>query len=601
MFFLGIRSGYLKDIVYFLKQVYQYAGWRLFASLIAVTIVSLLDGIAILLLIPLIHFTGMVDFGLENSFLSSFSLFEHVPSSVVLPLILLIFVVIVAVHHLIEKAVMIKHTRIQMGFLTHLRMSIYQDILLSNWSFFLKKSSSDLIHTVLTEIAKTSGGTRSILQLCTNLIFAFVQIGMAFILSPYITSFVLLLGMVAIYMNRKYLKLTQAFGKQNYTLGKKFLAGITDQLGGIKEIKSNHLEEAQLRWAGEMTAQMQEEQVNYMNTRLRSQLNYKISLAVFIAVFVYLSIQLFQAQSATLLLIVVIFSRLWPRVAGIQSSLEQITTAIPSFKAVKLLQSECKQAREELISSDEKLKLENSITYQQVSFRYVKEKYALKDINVTIPSKKMTAIVGKSGAGKSTFVDLLMGLNQPQEGALHIDGQKISNHSLALLRQSIGYVSQEPFLFNGTIRENLLLLRPNATDQELWQALSFASAADFVKKLPESLDTYIGDRGIKLSGGEKQRLVLARVILKDPLILILDEATSSLDTENEKNIQESIEQLKGKMTIIVIAHRLSTIRDADQVIVLDEGKVVQVGEFVQLSKDKNQLFSQLLQRQVEAM
>lgn len=135
MFFLGTRGGYLKDIIYFLKQVYQYAGWRLFASLIAVTIVSLLDGLAILLLIPLIHFTGMVDFGLENSFLSSFSLFEYVPSSVVLPLILLIFVVIVAVHHLIEKAVMIKHTRIQMGFLTHLRMSIYQDILLSNWSF----------------------------------------------------------------------------------------------------------------------------------------------------------------------------------------------------------------------------------------------------------------------------------------------------------------------------------------------------------------------------------------------------------------------------------------------------------------------------------
>ena len=156
---------------------------------------------------------------------------------------------------------------------------------------------------------------------------------------------------------------------------------------------------------------------------------------------------------------------------------------------------------------------------------------------------------------------------------------------------------QEPFLFNATFRENLLMIEPDATEEQIWEALEFSSAAEFVKKLPQGLDTLIGDRGIRLSGGERQRIVLARAILRKPSILVLDEATSALDTENERKIQQAIEQLKGKMTVIVIAHRLSTIRNADQVIVLDKGKIIQRGEFNQLAKEETGMFSHLLQNQ----
>ncbi len=174
-----------------------------------------------------------------------------------------------------------------------------------------------------------------------------------------------------------------------------------------------------------------------------------------------------------------------------------------------------------------------------------------------------------------------------------------SEHLLSL-RRSISYVAQDPFLFNTSIRENLVLVAPESSDDDLWEALEFSSAAEFVKRLPDGLDTLIGDRGIKLSGGERQRLVLARAILRKPKILVLDEATSALDTENESKIQEALERLKGKMTIIVIAHRLSTIRNADQVVVLDEGEVIQRGGFNQLANEKRNVFSQLLQNQVKA-
>jgi ATP-binding cassette subfamily C protein len=212
----------------------------------------------------------------------------------------------------------------------------------------------------------------------------------------------------------------------------------------------------------------------------------------------------------------------------------------------------------------------------------------------------MTAIVGRSGAGKSTLIDLLMGLNQPDRGEVRIDDILLTSDHLLSLRKSISYIPQDPFLFNATIRENLMIIDPNASDESIWESLGFAAADDFVSRLPQGLDTLIGDRGVRLSGGERQRLVLARAILRKPAILVLDEATSALDTENEAKIQAAIERLKGTMTIIVIAHRLSTIRNADQVLVMDQGEIIQVGEYNQLAGEKRGMFSNLLGIQMES-
>ena len=267
------------------------------------------------------------------------------------------------------------------------------------------------------------------------------------------------------------------------------------------------------------------------------------------------------------------------------------------------IQNECLMEKEiydeQSIGSTPPYSITKEIICQDVFFRYDKSKdqYAIEGINIKIPVNQMTAIVGPSGAGKSTLIDLLMGLNQPEKGKVLIDGLPLTKDSLLPLRRSISYVPQDPFLFNATLRENLLMIEPNATEEQIWEALEFSSAAEFVNKLPQGLDTIIGDRGIRLSGGERQRIVLARAILRKPSILVLDEATSALDTENERKIQEAIEQLKGKMTVIVIAHRLSTIRNADQVIVLDKGKIIQRGEFNQLANEETGMFSHLLQNQ----
>jgi len=217
------------------------------------------------------------------------------------------------------------------------------------------------------------------------------------------------------------------------------------------------------------------------------------------------------------------------------------------------------------------------IRYQDVSFSYVEGLPALRNVSFHAPPGATVALVGATGAGKSTVVNLLVRFYEFTSGQIYIDRKSIREYDLRALREAIGVVTQESFLFNGSIRENLLMGKPQATDAELWRAVIAANAQQFIQRLPGGLESVVGERGVKLSVGEKQRLSIARALLKDPPILILDEATASVDTATERLIQEALERLMANRTSIVIAHRLSTIVRADQILVLDHGRIIERG------------------------
>ena len=217
------------------------------------------------------------------------------------------------------------------------------------------------------------------------------------------------------------------------------------------------------------------------------------------------------------------------------------------------------------------------IRYQDVSFSYVEGLPALRNISFHAPPGATVALVGATGAGKSTVVNLLVRFYEFTSGQIYIDRKPIREYDLRALREAIGVVTQESFLFNGSIRENLLMGKPQATDAELWRAVIAANAQQFIQRLPGGLESVVGERGVKLSVGEKQRLSIARALLKDPPILILDEATASVDTATERLIQEALERLMANRTSIVIAHRLSTIVRADQILVVDHGRIIERG------------------------
>jgi ABC-type multidrug transport system fused ATPase/permease subunit len=222
------------------------------------------------------------------------------------------------------------------------------------------------------------------------------------------------------------------------------------------------------------------------------------------------------------------------------------------------------------------------IRYENVSFSYMEGLLALKHISFHALPGTTTALVGATGAGKSTLVNLLVRFYEFDSGQIYVDDKPIREYDLRSLREAIGVVTQESFLFNGSIRENLLMGKPTATEAELWRAVDAANARQFIERLPQGVESVVGERGVKLSVGEKQRLSIARALLKDPPILILDEATASVDTATERLIQEALEHLMANRTSIVIAHRLSTIVGADQILVLDHGRVVERGTHEEL-------------------
>lgn len=235
--------------------------------------------------------------------------------------------------------------------------------------------------------------------------------------------------------------------------------------------------------------------------------------------------------------------------------------------------------------SGEPLRLtKGHVVYDDVRFTYSGKHATLQGVTLEAQPGQVVALVGPTGAGKSTIINLLTRFYEFESGDIRIDGQSIRNVSKPSLRAAIGYVTQESFMFNGTVRDNLVIAKRGAAEEELWDVLEAANAREFVERLPEKLDTQVGERGVRLSVGEKQRLSIARALLKNPPILLLDEATASVDTETERLIQQALERLMVNRTSFVIAHRLSTVRDADLILVLERGRLVEEGRHEDLMK-----------------
>jgi ABC-type multidrug transport system fused ATPase/permease subunit len=242
--------------------------------------------------------------------------------------------------------------------------------------------------------------------------------------------------------------------------------------------------------------------------------------------------------------------------------------------------------------------IEGEVVFDDVSFRYASGDQVLHDVSFRMAPGEVVALVGPSGAGKTSIANLLCRFYDPEGGRILVDGTDLREITLESLRRQVAVVLQDTFLFNDTVRENLLYGKPDASEAELVAAAEAAYAHDFITALPEGYDTELGERGVRLSGGQKQRLALARAILADPRILILDEATSSVDAEAEYLIQQALDAVLEGRTALVIAHRLSTVRNADKIIALEEGRIIEIGDHHELM-DRGGLYSQLYRRQLE--
>ncbi len=289
------------------------------------------------------------------------------------------------------------------------------------------------------------------------------------------------------------------------------------------------------------------------------------------------------------------YYKIIPIIGNIINSKSSIDASFPSYDQVKKIQEQANSF--EKIGGDIKFdQFKDIISFENISFSYEKDKDFIKNLSFQIKKGQFIALVGESGSGKSTIIDLILGLNLPLKGQIKIDGVSIKDYDIKSYRQKIGYVPQNAALFNDTIINNIKWAEKEASDEKIKKILKDSYANEFIENFPKKYDTVVGERGTKLSGGQLQRIAFARALVKDPEILILDEATSSLDTNSEIEIQKTLAKIHGSKTVIAIAHRLSTIIKSDKIIVINSGKILEQGNYKELI-EKNGSFKKMLDDQ----
>tara|TARA_R110002072_G_scaffold303069_1_gene492558 strand:- start:31268 stop:33259 length:1992 start_codon:yes stop_codon:yes gene_type:complete len=591
---------------------------------------SLFSGVTILLLVP---FLDLVNGAQDSSSGLSRIFGKAIRSSGVTPtleIILAVFVVLFAAKGLLEWWTTLLNSRVQHNVTLQLQRRLLEAVAFCRWSHFLTARQSEFLHALTSDVKRVSSGCTTLQSLVAATMLVCVQIAVSISISPMFSLLTLSAagGLWPLWakLNRSSIRL----GQRQTGGGKELYHSIEQLLSGMKEIKSHGGESWHVEAVHSANEEVKNSQLIFQKLNATTTMLIGIGSVVFLSVMLLVAVRGFQIPAVELLVLAYVFSRLIPRLRRVQSAYQQILNTLPAFHSMMTLQAACEAEKEFGISSDEH-RIEKStqaggrdrpkttsesewngtnhpeensvcihrgpeVTFRAVSFRYRNDApvWALKDIDISIRPNQTTAIIGHSGAGKSTLADVLMGLLLPECGHLEVDGQPLTEDMLRGWRKKIGYVPQDTFLLHETIRRNLLMACPEASDAELNQALELAGADGFVARLSEGLDTIVGDRGVRLSGGERQRLALARALLRQPDLLILDEATSHLDAENQNRIQESIQRMRGQLTVIIIAHRLSTIRHADQIIGLMDGKIVEFGSYQKLNQLPDGLLNSLI-------
>lgn len=588
----------MQIFITYLRELYCCAKCKIMVNVLLMVVLGLTEGISVLMLIPFFTLAGIIPASspIENNLVLGVQQFcQKLGLTFNLPLVLTLYMLIVLSQSWLKRRQSMLNTLIQQSYTNFLSIRVFRAAAEADWLFLLSKTKSDITHVLTGELMRVSAGTTFFLQLISTVCISVIQIILAFLISPGLTLVVLCGGMLLFICLYPFIKQSRRMGADISANNRDLFFEVTEHLNGIKEIKSYGLEANQIESFIRLRQNIAANFIQFNKLQSQTDMLYKAAAAVFISAFFYAAIEIFHLNAEAFLLIIIIFSRLWPRFSSFQVALQYVVMMLPAFQSITELERQCLAVRAKAITGNiAKLSLTGGVEFRRVSFRYPAngEGYAVQNIDFRLPAGSTTAFVGPSGSGKSTLADLLIGLLPPQSGSILLDGVPLTD-KLQGWRQSIGYVSQDAFLFNASIRDNLQWACPAAREADMWQALSMAAVDDFIKGLPQQLDTVVGDRGIRLSGGERQRIVLARAILRKPVLLLLDEATSSLDNENERRIQQAIESLHGKLTIVVIAHRISTIKQADHIYVLEKGCIVETGTYQSLTANKHSRFCQL--------
>jgi ATP-binding cassette, subfamily B, bacterial MsbA len=485
-------------------------------------------------------------------------------------------------------------TFLRNGVLKDLRNAVYKKTIELPVSYYSEKRKGDTIARISSDVLEIQHSFLSILELIVRepLMILFTIIAML-VLSPKLTIFVFIFipvsGFIISRIGKSLKKRsTRVQQEQGF-----FLSILEETLGGLKIIKGFNAEPIFNEKFKGSTLRF----FKYSNSLMNRQ-NLATPISEFLGIVVIAILLWFGgsmvlvektlAPDAFIVYMGLAYNILTPAKAISKASYGVKKGNAAAERVLEILETE--STIQDLPNAIQKNGFESEILLKNISFRY-EDEWVLKDFSLRVPKGHTVALVGQSGSGKSTIANLLTRFYDVNQGTLEIDGENIKDISLRSLRALMGLVTQDSILFNDTVKGNLKVAKAEATDEEIIAALKVANAWEFVKELPDGINTNIGDSGNKLSGGQKQRLSIARAVLKNPPIMILDEATSALDTESERLVQDALENMMKNRTSIVIAHRLSTIQSADNIVVLSKGKIVEQGKHQELLQLKGTYYN----------
>lgn len=488
-------------------------------------------------------------------------------------------------------------TRFRMDFINDLRCDTYSAVGAAEWRHLMGIRRADLLAALTTNVPLVGGGVAGLLGLAVSVVVVAAQLAASIQVSAVSTGLAVVSGFALVWVVWPLARRSRRLGAEMVIFNRAAMRAATAFLDALKLVKAYGREAAQERDYMTAVSRARDAQVslawaNTLATGVQSSLS-----ALLLAITVYVAIRVAHVPSGSLLVVAVVFTKIVGQITSSQSNIQAVAQALPPFEEIEELLRSCRAAREGG-GARRRIGIGSGIELQDVRFRYPSSRgdraEALGGVSLALPTGSTLALAGPSGAGKTTLADLVAGLIVPTEGLVSVGGEPLTRERLASWRQSVALVPQEPFMFHDTIAANLRFARPEARDSELWDAVRTANAAEFVAALPDALETVVGDQGLRLSGGERQRLALARALLRDPELLILDEATSSLDTENELAIRVALSALHGRTTMLLIAHRLSTVSEADRIAVLDQGLVIESGSWAELAGRETGRFQSLI-------
>ncbi|TVQ07386.1 MAG: ABC transporter ATP-binding protein [Leptolyngbya sp. DLM2.Bin27] len=547
---------------------------------------AVFNGIGITLIIPLILDLLGQDILTNSNFppllRSLFSLFDGLPDDYRPLALMAVLLVALLLKNLATYGSTAISSSLSRNYVCNLRNQGIRLLLDVDLDYYATMRLGDLMNYLNTEVNRVATAVRTLARIATLIITILVFLAILMAISWQLTLVSMLLMTTVALANQVSINQAKRFGQELSSSAAALSNRLIEVLSGIRLVKTTANEDREFALINHLVHQREDaefkSQLVYASIGpVNEMLSIMALIVLIVAGRAIFAAQLETLSSIVLIYLVVLF-RLLPFIGQLNSSRSQLASNLASAER---LEAFLNRRDKPFMTSGHRpfTRLSQGIRFSQISFRYPQgESWALQGVNLTLPRGQTLALVGASGAGKSTLADLLPRFYDPSAGVIEIDGIDLKEFDIRSFRRRVGVVSQDTFLFNASVKDNICYGYPQATDAEVIEAARRANAEEFILKLPQGYDTLIGDRGVLLSGGQRQRLAIARALVQNPEILILDEATSALDTISERLVQQAIDDhLSQNRTTLVIAHRLSTVHKADQIAVLDHGRVVEVG------------------------